>query len=111
MTTAIGNSVGVIGLGIIGAGYRDICATKDCPVFVWNRTPRPVPNFVGAPAELAECATTCSLYLMMTLCYCGEPVDPMASSPHHCDRASHCFAPHTMREAAADGARARRPFC
>ena len=22
-------------------------------VFVWNRNPRPVPNFVGAPAELA----------------------------------------------------------
>ena len=23
-------------------------------MFVWNRTPRPVPNFVGSPTELAE---------------------------------------------------------
>jgi 3-hydroxyisobutyrate dehydrogenase-like beta-hydroxyacid dehydrogenase len=27
---------------------------KGFHVFVWNRTPRPVPNFVGAPEELAE---------------------------------------------------------
>jgi 3-hydroxyisobutyrate dehydrogenase-like beta-hydroxyacid dehydrogenase len=38
-------TIGVIGLGIIGRGFQ---------VFVWNRTPRPVPNFVGSPAELVE---------------------------------------------------------
>jgi 3-hydroxyisobutyrate dehydrogenase-like beta-hydroxyacid dehydrogenase len=27
---------------------------KGFQVFVWNRTPRPVPNFVGSPGELAE---------------------------------------------------------
>ncbi|MHA3771598.1 NAD-binding protein [Verrucomicrobiota bacterium sgz303538] len=47
-------NVGLIGLGIIGtraaaglraAGYR---------VYVWNRTPKPIPNFLGSPAEVAQ---------------------------------------------------------
>jgi len=47
-------NVGVIGLGIIGSRVREVLRRKGFHVFVWNRTPRPVPNFVGAPAELAE---------------------------------------------------------
>src|SRR5687768_16759283 len=47
-------NVGVIGLGIIGSRVREVLRKKGFHVFVWNRTPRPVPNFVGAPAELAE---------------------------------------------------------
>jgi 3-hydroxyisobutyrate dehydrogenase-like beta-hydroxyacid dehydrogenase len=46
-------NVGVIGLGIIGRGVSGNLRRKGFPVFVWNRTPRPVPNFVGSPAELA----------------------------------------------------------
>ena len=47
-------NIGVIGLGIIGSRVREVLRGKGFHVFVWNRTPRPVPNFVGAPAELAE---------------------------------------------------------
>jgi 3-hydroxyisobutyrate dehydrogenase-like beta-hydroxyacid dehydrogenase len=47
-------NVGIIGLGIIGSRVREVLRQKGFHVFVWNRTPRPVPNFVGAPAELAE---------------------------------------------------------
>jgi 3-hydroxyisobutyrate dehydrogenase-like beta-hydroxyacid dehydrogenase len=47
-------NVGLIGLGIIGNRVRDVLRRKGFHVFVWNRTPCPVPNFVGAPAELAE---------------------------------------------------------
>ncbi|MEY2537579.1 MAG: hypothetical protein QOG67_1319 [Verrucomicrobiota bacterium] len=47
-------NVGLIGLGIIGSRVREVLRRKGFHVFVWNRTPRPVPNFVGAPAELAE---------------------------------------------------------
>jgi 3-hydroxyisobutyrate dehydrogenase-like beta-hydroxyacid dehydrogenase len=47
-------TIGVIGLGIIGRGVSDNLRRKGFQVFVWNRTPRPVPNFVGSPAELAE---------------------------------------------------------
>jgi 3-hydroxyisobutyrate dehydrogenase-like beta-hydroxyacid dehydrogenase len=47
-------TIGVIGLGIIGRGVSGNLRKKGFQVFVWNRTPRPVPNFVGSPAELAE---------------------------------------------------------
>jgi 3-hydroxyisobutyrate dehydrogenase-like beta-hydroxyacid dehydrogenase len=47
-------NVGIIGLGIIGSRVCDVLRRKGFHVFVWNRTPRPVPNFVGAPDELAE---------------------------------------------------------
>ena len=47
-------NVGVIGLGIIGSRVTANLRKKGFHVFVWNRTPRPVPNFVGAPGELAE---------------------------------------------------------
>ncbi|MEY2440551.1 MAG: hypothetical protein QOI34_1936 [Verrucomicrobiota bacterium] len=47
-------NVGLIGLGVIGNRVREVLRRKGFHVFVWSRTPRPVPNFVGAPAELAE---------------------------------------------------------
>src|ERR1039458_2041169 len=47
-------NVGIIGLGIIGSRVTENLRRKGLQVFVWNRTPRPVPNFVGAPAEIAE---------------------------------------------------------
>lgn len=47
-------NLGIIGLGIIGSRVADHLRRKGFPVFVWNRTPRPVPNFVGSPTELAE---------------------------------------------------------
>jgi 3-hydroxyisobutyrate dehydrogenase-like beta-hydroxyacid dehydrogenase len=47
-------TIGVIGLGIIGRAVSANLRQKGFKVFVWNRTPRPVPNFVGSPAELAE---------------------------------------------------------
>ena len=46
--------IGVIGLGIIGRGVTANLRQKGFQVFAWNRTPRPVPNFVGSPGELAE---------------------------------------------------------
>jgi 3-hydroxyisobutyrate dehydrogenase-like beta-hydroxyacid dehydrogenase len=46
--------VGVIGLGIIGQRVTNNLREHGFHVFVWNRTPRPVPNFVGSPSEVAE---------------------------------------------------------
>src|SRR5205809_4463128 len=46
--------IGVIGLGIIGRGVTANLRQKGFQVFVWNRTPRRVPNFIGSPGELAE---------------------------------------------------------
>ncbi|MGZ4982907.1 MAG: NAD(P)-binding domain-containing protein [Chthoniobacterales bacterium] len=47
-------NVGIIGLGIIGRRVADCVRRRGFSTFVWNRTPRPFPNFVGSPAEIAE---------------------------------------------------------
>src|SRR6266581_1262876 len=46
-------NIGIVGLGIIGRGIAAHLRRKCFPVFVWNRSPRPVPNFVGSLGELA----------------------------------------------------------
>ncbi|PYJ18451.1 MAG: hypothetical protein DME96_02090 [Verrucomicrobia bacterium] len=56
-------NIGVIGLGIIGRGVSGNLRRKGFPVFVWNRTPRPVPNFVGSPAELAGLCNYIQVYV------------------------------------------------
>ncbi len=45
--------VGVIGLGIIGKGIANTLRKAGLDVYVWNRTPKPEPNFLGSPAEMA----------------------------------------------------------
>ncbi len=54
MSRRLNKNVGIIGLGIIGSRVREALRAKGFRTFVWNRTPKPVPNFVGAPVELAE---------------------------------------------------------
>src|SRR6266487_1147673 len=54
MSGPMRKNIGIIGLGIIGRGVTANLRQKGFQVFVWNRTPRPVPNFVGSPGELAE---------------------------------------------------------
>lgn len=53
MSSATHKNVGVIGLGIIGRAIAANLRRKGFSVFVWNRSPRPVPNFVGSLGELA----------------------------------------------------------
>src|SRR5206468_10725495 len=47
-------NIGVIGLGIVGSAVAGNLRRKGYPVFVWNRSLRRVPNFVGSVGELAE---------------------------------------------------------
>src|SRR5947208_14863993 len=54
MASRTRKNVGVLGLGIIGQRVVDNLRERGFHVFVWNRTPRPVANFVGSPAEVAE---------------------------------------------------------
>ena len=56
-------NVGIIGLGIIGSRIQRVLRSKGYHVFVWNRTPKPVPNFVGAPAELAEMCDVIEIFV------------------------------------------------
>ncbi len=49
-------NVGLIGLGIIGSRVAVALRDAGYNVFVWSRTPRAEPNFLGSPAEIAEVA-------------------------------------------------------
>ncbi len=46
-------NAGVIGLGIIGSRIAANLRTAGYQVYVWNRTPKPAPNFLASPAEVA----------------------------------------------------------
>ncbi len=47
-------NAGVLGLGIIGSRVAAGLRQHGFNVFVWNRSPKVVPNFLGSPAEVAE---------------------------------------------------------
>ena len=46
-------NAGVIGLGIIGSRIAANLRKAGFQVYVWNRTPKPAPNFLASPAEVA----------------------------------------------------------
>jgi len=56
-------NVGLIGLGIIGARVAAGLRAAGYHVFVWNRTPRPAPNFVGSPREVAEICEVIQIFV------------------------------------------------
>ena len=55
--------VGVIGLGIIGSRVAANARAAGHEVFVWNRTPKTVPNFMGSPAEVASQARLIQIFV------------------------------------------------
>jgi 3-hydroxyisobutyrate dehydrogenase-like beta-hydroxyacid dehydrogenase len=94
-------TIGLIGLGIIGRGISANLRRKGFQVFVWNRTPRPVPNFVGSPAELAELCDHIQIFvsdddaLLQTAHQLSEKL-----TPRHIVIAHSTVAPDSMRSAA-----------
>ena len=56
-------NVGVIGLGIIGSRVAGHLRAAGFAVSVWNRTPRPEPNFLGSPAAVATAADIIQLFV------------------------------------------------
>lgn len=94
-------NVGVIGLGVIGSRVTANLRRKGFHVFVWNDVPRPVPNFVGAPAELAEMCDFVQIFVsdddaVLQVCRQLAP----AVGPRHVVLVHSTVSPHTMREAA-----------
>jgi 3-hydroxyisobutyrate dehydrogenase-like beta-hydroxyacid dehydrogenase len=94
-------NIGVVGLGIIGRGIAAHLRRKHFPVFVWNRSPRPVPNFVGSLGELAELCNYIQVFvsdddaLLQTVEQLSEKL-----KPRHVVLAHSTVAPDSMRAAA-----------
>jgi 3-hydroxyisobutyrate dehydrogenase-like beta-hydroxyacid dehydrogenase len=101
MARRIRKNVGVLGLGIIGSRVADNLRERGFHVFVWNRNPRPVPNFVGAPAELAEMCDHIQIFVSDddALIDVIRQMAP-ALGPRHIVIAHPTVAPHSMRSAA-----------
>jgi 3-hydroxyisobutyrate dehydrogenase-like beta-hydroxyacid dehydrogenase len=94
-------NVGVIGLGIIGSRVAAHLREKGFHVFVWNRTLRRVPNFVGTPAEIAEMCDYVQIFVSDddALLDIVQQISP-ALAPRHIVLAHSTVAPHSMRAAA-----------
>src|SRR3954467_7277000 len=94
-------NVGVIGLGIIGARVASALRKRGLQVFVWNRTPRTEPNFVGSPTEVAELCDLLQIFVAddeALLDIVGK-LSPGLTAQHIVT--AHCtIAPETMRAAA-----------
>lgn len=57
------SNVGVVGLGIIGSRVASCLRQRGFQTYVWNRTPRSEPNFLGSPAEIAETCEVIQLFV------------------------------------------------
>lgn len=56
-------NVGIIGLGIIGSRVAAGLRGAGYQVFVWNRTAKPIPNFLGSAAEVAGLCDILQLFV------------------------------------------------
>ncbi|MEP6685177.1 MAG: NAD(P)-dependent oxidoreductase [Verrucomicrobiota bacterium] len=95
-------NVGLIGLGIIGQRVAESLRRHAFHVFVWNRTPRPVPNFLGSPAAVAELCDFVQIFVAddEALLDVIRQMGPKLTAHHIV--AAHCtVAPESMRMAAA----------
>ena len=94
-------NVGVIGLGIIGTRVAAHLREKGFYVFVWNRTLRRVPNFVGTPAEIAEMCDCLQIFVSDDDALL-EVTNQLTSAlaPRHIVLAHSTVSPDSMRAAA-----------
>ena len=94
-------NIGLIGLGIIGQRVADRLRERGFHVFVWNRTPRPVPNFVGSPSEVAELCDFIQIFVSddEALLQTAQRIS-RELSPNHVVMAHCTVSPDTMRAAA-----------
>lgn len=94
-------NVGLIGLGIIGRRVAENLRKHQFQVFVWNRTPRPVPNFVGSITEVAELSQIIQIFVADDEAL-HETIHQLSPTltPHHIVLAHCTVSPETMLAAA-----------
>lgn len=94
-------NVGVIGLGIIGSRVAENLRRCGFYVFVWNRTPRPFPNFVGSRSEVTELCELIQIFVSDDDALLETIAEIKGSlNAHHVVMVHSTVAPHTMRAAA-----------
>lgn len=63
MPTEDQRKVGVIGLGIIGSRVANQLRQAGWHTYVWNRSPKMEPNFLGSPEEVAQAAKLVQIFV------------------------------------------------
>ncbi len=94
-------SAGIIGLGIIGSRVVSVLRQKGFQVWLYNRSPRPEPNFLSSPAEVAESVKHIQLFVSdgEALLDIVRQLSP-ALTPDHVIMNHATVSPHQTREAA-----------
>ena len=88
-------------MGIIGRRVAEHLRRQGFSAFVWNRTPRPFPNFVGSPAEIAQLTDFIQIFVSDDAALLDIVQQlKMTLKAQHVVMAHCTVAPHTMREAA-----------
>jgi len=57
------DKIGVVGLGIIGSRVADTLRRAGKHVYVWSRTPKPEPNFLGSAGEVIANADAVQVFV------------------------------------------------
>jgi 3-hydroxyisobutyrate dehydrogenase-like beta-hydroxyacid dehydrogenase len=94
-------SVGVIGLGIIGSRVVSVLREAGYQVWLHNRSPRPEPNFLSSPAEVAEVAKHIQIFVSdgPALLSVVNAIAPELTAEHVVMNHA-TVSPHETREAA-----------
>ena len=94
-------TAGVIGLGIIGSRVVSALRKNGYQVWLHNRSPRPEPNFLSSPAEVAEAAKYIQIFVSDGPALLGvvKNLAP-ALTPGHVVMNHATISPHETREAA-----------
>ncbi len=94
-------NVGLIGLGIIGSRVAACLRSAGFHTYVWNRSPRAEPNFLGNAAEVAEVCSTIQLFVPDAQAL-FETVDALADrlTPSHIILCNATVGPEATVEAA-----------
>jgi len=95
-------SIGLIGLGIIGSRAAANLRKAGYQVLVWNRSPKPEPNFLSSAVEVAESAKIVQIFVSdgPALIETVEALAP-ALTPSHTILNHATVAPDETRRAAA----------
>ncbi|MCK9589682.1 MAG: NAD(P)-dependent oxidoreductase [Terrimicrobiaceae bacterium] len=94
-------TAGVIGLGIIGSRVVSALRKSGYQVWIYNRSPRPEPNFLSSPAEVAEAAKHIQIFVSDGPALLSVVTSLLpALTPDHVVMNHATISPHETREAA-----------